>query len=142
MLNEFLNIYESGLKDGQLSLTQTEATHKICEKINLLINHFNLLEYNTNESIKEFNEKVEYYLNSGMNEEVNKKLDEYVENGTMETIINNHIFSEIKNQLQDIKKEIEDFKKLYNINKIETDSKIKINSDEIRKINALISSRQ
>ena len=37
MLNEFLNIYESGLKDGQKSLTQTEAIHRLSEKINLLI---------------------------------------------------------------------------------------------------------
>ena len=73
MLNEFLNIYDSGLRDEKHSLTQTEAIHKICEKINLLINHFNLLEYNTNESIKDFSDKVDYYLNNGMIDEVNNK---------------------------------------------------------------------
>ena len=91
MLNEILNIYESGLRDGQQSLTQTEAIHKICEKINLLINHFNLLEYNTNEAIKEFSDKVEYYLNNGMIEEVSDKLDKFSQDGTIKTIINDVI---------------------------------------------------
>ena len=122
MLNEILNIYDSGLRDGQQSLTQTEAIHKICEKINLLINHFNLLEYNTNEVIKEFSDKVEYYLNNGMIEEVCRKLDEFAENGTLDTIINNHIFGEIKNQIQDIKTDISDFKQTYIDNKNNTDN--------------------
>ena len=37
MLNEFLNIYESGLRDANASLTIPEAIHRIVEKINLLI---------------------------------------------------------------------------------------------------------
>ena len=62
MINEFLDIYEAGLRDSRASLTTTEAIHRIVEKTNLLIRHFNLLEDNTNESIKEFTEKIEYYL--------------------------------------------------------------------------------
>ena len=111
MLNEILNIYESGLRDGQQSLTQTEAIHKICEKINLLINHFNLLEYNTNEAIKEFSDKVEYYLNNGMIEEVSDKLDKFSQDGTLDRIINEQIFNDINNSI-----------------------KIKNNADEISKI--------
>ena len=131
MLNEILNIYESGLRDGQQSLTQTEAIHKICEKINLLINHFNLLEYNTNEAIKEFSDKVEYYLNNGMVEEVCRKLDEFAENGTLDTIINDHVFGEIKSQIQDIKSDIADFKQTYIDNKTVTDNKIQANANAI-----------
>ena len=131
MLNEILNIYESGLRDGQQSLTQTEAIHKICEKINLLINHFNLLEYNTNEAIKEFSDKVEYYLNNGMVEEVCRKLDEFAENGTLDTIINDHVFGEIKSQIQDIKSDITDFKQTYIDNKTVTDNKIQANANAI-----------
>ena len=66
MLNEFLNIYESGLRDANASLTIPEAIHRIVEKINLLIKHFNLLEDNVNGSIDDFSEKIEYYLNNGM----------------------------------------------------------------------------
>ena len=131
MLNEILNIYEAGLKDGQHSLTQTEAIHKICEKINLLINHFNLLEYNCNTSIDNFSEKVEYYLNNGMIDEVSKKLDEFSEDGTLDTIINNHIFGDINNQINDIKNDLDNFKNLYDVNKTNTDSLITANSNAI-----------
>lgn len=131
MLNEMLNIYESGLRDSQKSLTQTEAIHKICEKINLLINHFNLLEYNTNESIKDFNDKVEYYLNNGMIEEVCQKLDEFSEDGTLDRIINEQIFADINNQINEIKKELNSFKDIYNNNKFNTDNAIKTNVNSI-----------
>ena len=152
MLNEFLNIYESGLKDGQNSLTQTEAVHRLSEKINLLIYHFNLLEDNVNESIKDFTDKIEYYLNNGMVEEVCRKLDEFAENGTLDTIINDHVFGEIKSQIQDIKSDISRFKQTYENNKTVTDNtiqannnainnnaiKIQTNADEISKINAWV----
>ena len=106
MINEFLNIYESGLKDGQNSLTQTEAVHRLSEKINLLIYHFNLLEDNCNTSIKDFSEKVEYYLNNGMIDEVSKKLDEFVDDGTLNEIINKKIFDDINEQIKIIKSDI------------------------------------
>ena len=152
MLNEFLNIYESGLKDGQKSLTQTEAVHRLSEKINLLIYHFNLLEDNCNTSIKDFSDKVEYYLNNGMIDEVSKKLDEFAENGTLDTIINDHVFGEIKSQIQDIKSDITRFKQTYENNKTVTDNtiqantnainnnatKIQTNADEISRINAWV----
>ena len=138
MLNEILNIYESGLRDSQKSLTQTEAIHKICEKINLLINHFNLLEYNTNESIKDFSDKVEYYLNNGMVEEVCQKLDEFSEDGSLDRIINEQIFVDINNQIRDIKNDIISFKNLYNTNKNNTDKLIQLNSDAINKSNEKI----
>ena len=70
MINEFLDIYEAGLRDSRASLTMTEAIHRIVEKTNLLIRHFNLLEDNVNESIKDFTEKIEYYLNNGMIDDV------------------------------------------------------------------------
>ena len=154
MLNEILNIYDSGLRDGQQSLTQTEAIHKICEKINLLINHFNLLEYNTNEAIKDFSDKVEYYLNNGMIEEVSDKLDEFSQDGTLDRIINEQIFDEINKEIRDIKSGINKFKELYNTNKDYTDrlinsnsnsinenrDNIRNNTNEINKINSLLSS--
>ena len=152
MLNEILNIYDSGLRDGQQSLTQSEAIHKICEKINLLINHFNLLEYNTNEAIKEFSDKVEYYLNNGMIEAVSDKLDEFSQDGTLDRIINEQIFNDINNSINQIKSDLADFRKIYIDNKNNTDNiiaentksidensiKIKNNADEISKINTWV----
>ena len=131
MINEFLDIYEAGLRDAKAGLTMTEAIHRIVEKTNLLIRHFNLLEDNVNESIKDFAEKVEYYLNNGMVEEVCRKLDEFAKDGTLDTIINDHVFGEIKNQIQDIKTDIADFKQTYTDNKTETDNKIQTNADAI-----------
>ena len=131
MINEFLDIFESGLRDAKAGLTMTEAIHRIVEKTNLLIRHFNLLEDNVNESIKDFAEKVEYYLNNGMVDEVCRKLDEFAENGTLDTIINDHIFGEIKNQIQDIKTDIVNFKQIYNTNKTATDRKIQDNANSI-----------
>ena len=103
MINEFLDIYEAGLRDSRAGLTTTEAIHRIVEKTNLLIRHFNLLEDNVNESIKDFTEKIEYYLNNGMIDEVSKKLDELVENGTIEAIINDKLLAEIKSDVEILK---------------------------------------
>ena len=103
MINEFLDIYEAGLRDSRASLTMTEAIHRIVEKTNLLIRHFNLLEDNVNESIKDFSEKVEYYLNNGMIDEVSKKFDELVENGTIDRIINDKLFNEIRRDIDSLK---------------------------------------
>lgn len=152
MLNEFLNIYESGLRDANASLTIPEAIHRIVEKINLVIKHFNLLEDNVNNSIDDFSEKIEYYLNNGMIDEVSKKLDQFVKDGTLATIINEQVFTEINNQITDIKSDISAFKELYNTNKTITDNaitantnaittngtKIQKNTDEINKVSAWV----
>ena len=111
MINEFLDIYEAGLRDSRASLTTSEAIHRIVEKTNLLIRHFNLLEDNVNDSIDDFSKKVEYYLNNGMTEEVCKKLDELVENGKLGTIINEHVFGETKSQIDEIKSQIQEIKR-------------------------------
>ena len=103
MINEFLDIYEAGLRDAKAGLTTTEAIHRLVEKTNLLIRHFNLLEDNCNESIKDFSDKVEYYLNNGMIDEVSKKLDELDKDGTLDRIINQELLTEIKNDIDEIK---------------------------------------
>ena len=105
MINEFLDIYEAGLRDARAGLTTTEAIHRIVEKTNLLIRHFNLVQDNTNESIKDFSDKIEYYLNNGMIDEVSNKLDEFVKDGTLDKIINDNVFKKIKSQIDEIKSE-------------------------------------
>ena len=87
-----------------------------------------------------------------MDEEVCRKLDQFAEDGTLDTIINDHVFGEIKSQIQDIKTDIANFKQTYENNKTETDNtiqanaisinnnatKIKQNADEISRINAWV----
>ena len=153
MINEFLDIYESGLRDANAGLTIPEAIHRIVEKTNLIIRHFNLLEDNVNGSIDDFSEKIEYYLNNGMVDEVSKKLDQFVKDGTLATIINEQVFADLNNQINTVKSELTAFKELYNTNKTSTDNaitantnaitangaKIQKNADEISKVSAWVS---
>ena len=131
MLNEILNIYECGLRDGKKGLTQTEAIHRIVEKINLIIEHFNVLEYNCNKSIEEFSEKIEYYLNNGMIDEVDKKLDQFTQDGTFDKLINEKLFNEINGKIKEVKNDLVDFKQMYNENKNATDNVIQMLSSTI-----------
>ena len=131
MLNEILNIYECGLRDGKKGLTQTEAIHRIVEKINLIIEHFNVLEYNCNKSIEDFSEKVEYYLNNGMVDEVDKKLDQFTQDGTFDLILNQKLFNEINDKIEEVKNDLVNFKQLYNENKNATNNTIQTLSSGI-----------
>ena len=131
MLNEILNIYDCGLRDGKKGLTQTEAIHRIVEKINLIIEHFNVLEYNCNKSIEDFSEKVEYYLNNGMIDEVDKKLDQFTQDGTFDKLINEKLFNEINGKIKEVKNDLVDFKQMYNENKNATDNVIQMLSSAI-----------
>ena len=131
MLNEILNIYDCGLRDGKKGLTQTEAIHRIVEKINLIIQHFNVLENNCNKSIEDFSEKVEYYLNNGMVEEVDKKLDQFTQDGTFDKLINEKLFNEINGKIEEVKNDLVDFKQMYNENKNATDNVIQMLSSAI-----------
>ena len=131
MLNEILNIYDCGLRDGKKGLTQTEAIHRIVEKINLIIEHFNVLEYNCNKSIEDFSEKIEYYLNNGMIDEVDKKLDQFTQDGTFDKLINEKLFNEINGKIKEVKNDLADFKQMYNENKNATDNVIQMLSSAI-----------
>ena len=131
MLNEILNIYDSGLRDGKKGLTQTEAIHRIVEKINLIIEHFNVLENNCNKSIEDFSEKIEYYLNNGMIDEVDKKLDQFTQDGTFDKLINEKLFNEINGKIEEVKNDLVNFKQMYNENKNATDNVIQMLSSAI-----------
>src|SRR5574344_1909153 len=131
MLNEILNIYDCGLRDGKKGLTKTETIHRIVEKINLIIEHFNVLENNCNKSINDFSEKVEYYLNNGMIDEVDKKLNQFTQDGTFDLIINEKLFNEINGKIEEVKNDLVNFKQLYNENKNATDNAIQELSSEI-----------
>ena len=131
MINEILNIYDCGLRDGKKGLTQTEAIHRIVEKINLIIEHFNVLEYNCNKSIEDFSEKVEYYLNNGMIDEVDKKLDQFTQDGTFDLILNKKLFNEINGKIEEVKNDLVNFKQMYNENKNATDNVIQMLSSGI-----------
>ena len=89
--SNLLNFYCSGIYDSTKSMTQTEIIMKVIEKLNLVILNFNDLETQLMKRMKEVEKDVNYYLDSGLKLEVDKKIDELIENGTIKSIINDVI---------------------------------------------------
>ena len=101
----------NGIYDNTKAMTQTEIIMQIIEKINLVILNFNNLENQTLKNMKNLDKQVNYYLDSGMKLEVSKKINEMVEDGSFNSIVNNELLYDLNNQISDIKEEIEELKK-------------------------------
>ena len=99
--SNLLNFYCSGIYDSSKALTETEIIMKVLEKLNLVILNFNNLESQTLDNIKKLDKQVNYYLDTGMKIELGKKLDEMVNDGTFNSIINEQLFEELNNQILD-----------------------------------------
>ena len=65
--------------------------------------------------MKELEKEVNYYLGNGMKLEVSKKIDEMIENGTFNSIINDELLNEINNQVIINTEDIKDLKKLHHL---------------------------
>ena len=89
--SNLLNFYCSGIYDSTKALTETEIIMKVLEKLNLVILNFNNLESQTLNNMKNLEKQVNYYLDTGMKTEVNKQLNQMVEDGTIKSIIINVI---------------------------------------------------
>ena len=66
--------------------------------------------------MKNLEKQVNYYLDSGMKLEVNKKIDQMVEDGSFNTIINNELLYDLSNQVQTNTDDIAVIKERININ--------------------------
>ena len=86
--SNLLNFYCSGIYDSTKALTDTEIIMKVLEKLNLVILNFNDLECQLMKRMSALEKEVNYYLDTGMKLEVNKKLNEMYQDGTLKTIIN------------------------------------------------------
>ena len=86
--SNLLNFYCSGIYDNTKALTETEIIMKVLEKLNLVILNFNDLECQLMKRMSALEKEVNYYLDTGMKLEVNKKLNEMYQDGTLKTIIN------------------------------------------------------
>ena len=89
--SNLLNFYCTGIYDSTKAMTETEIIMKILEKINLVILNFNDLETQLMKRMTSLEKDVNYYLDTGLKLEVNKKLNEMVEDGTIKSIINDII---------------------------------------------------
>ena len=87
--SNLLNFYCSGIYDTTKALTETEIMMKVLEKINLVILNFNNLESQTMNNMKNLEKQVNYYLDTGMKTELNKQLNQMIEDGTIKSIIIN-----------------------------------------------------
>ena len=89
--SNLLNFYCTGVYDSTRALTDTEIIMKVLEKLNLVILNFNNLETQTLNNMKNLEKQINYYLDTGMKTEVNKQLNQMVEDGTIKSIIINVI---------------------------------------------------
>ena len=83
---------------------------KVLEKLNLVILNFNNLETQTLKNMKNMEKQINYYLDEGMKLEVNKKIDEMVEDGSFNSIINNELLFDLNNQVSNNTDDIETLK--------------------------------
>ena len=86
--SNLLNFYCNGIYDSTKALTETEIIMKVLEKLNLVILNFNDLECQLMNKMRSLEKEVNYYLDTGMKLEVNKKLNEMYQDGTLKSIIN------------------------------------------------------
>ena len=89
--NNLLNFYCNGIYDSTKAMTETEIIIKVLEKLNLVILNFNDLECQLIKRMTSLEKEVNYYLDTGIKLEVNKKPDEMVQDGTLKSIINDII---------------------------------------------------
>ena len=114
--SNLLNFYCSGIYDSSKALTETEIIMKVLEKLNLVILNFNDLENKTLNNMKSLEKEVNYYLDTGMRQEVEKKLDKMVEDGTLSNLINNEIFYDLNEQVTTNTQDIAALKQQINSN--------------------------
>ena len=101
MLNTIdkLNVSYNGIFYDNKPMTQSEQMHYLLSKLNMIIEHFNILDDTTREKIKELEETVDYYMNSGIVIETEKYLENMIKKGDFDKIINQKIFEDIQERL-------------------------------------------
>ena len=101
MLNTIdkLNVSYNGIFYNNKPMTQSEKMHYLLSKLNMIIEHFNILDDTTREKIKELEETVDYYMNSGIVIETEKYIENMIKKGDFDKIINQKIFEDIQERL-------------------------------------------
>lgn len=81
--------------------TSMELYYKIANKLNEVIKELMRFEGLVSDEVVEQNEKLIYLLGEGLNEEVVKKIDQMVKDGTMNSIINTNLFNDLNSQINE-----------------------------------------
>lgn len=86
-----LNVYSS-----------MELYSRVAKKLNEVIQSFDKLGVTVSEAIIEQNNDIQYLLNEGLTNEVINKINDMVNDGTMDLIINQNVLEELNSQIKDI----------------------------------------
>ena len=79
--------------------TAFDESLTLLEKMNKLIEYLNQMGVLVNDVVEQWNEVMEWIINDGITDTVLDRLDEMVDDGTLATIINEHIFEELNNKV-------------------------------------------
>ena len=79
--------------------TAFDESLTLLEKMNKLIEYLNQMGILVNDVVEQWNEVMEWIINDGITDTVLDRLDEMVDDGTLATIINEHIFEELNNKV-------------------------------------------
>lgn len=87
------------------SLTTDELMCKFAQKINIIIEHFKYLDDRCYNSDKAMEEKLQYLLGQGLEEQVARRLLELINNGTIGKLINETLLKNINDELESVVKQ-------------------------------------
>lgn len=86
--------------------TSMELYYKIANKLNEVIKELMRFEGLVSDEVVEQNEKLIYLLGEGLTNEVIKKINQMVQDGTMDSIINHNVFNSLNNKIDENKEEL------------------------------------
>lgn len=86
--------------------TSMELYYKIANKLNEVIKELMRFEGLVSDEVVEQNEKLIYLIGEGLNIEVVKKINQMIEDGTMDSIINHNVFNSLNNKIDECKEEL------------------------------------
>ena len=84
-----------------------ECYYEVANKLNEVIQSFNDLGVSVSEVIIDQNNNIQYLLNEGLMNEVVNKINQMITDGTMDTIINHNLFSELNSQIKEKANEVD-----------------------------------
>lgn len=82
--------------------TSMELYYKIANKLNEVIKELMRFEGVVSDEVVEQNEKLIYLIGEGLNIEVVKKINQMVQDGTMDSVINHNVFNSLNSQIKEI----------------------------------------
>jgi hypothetical protein len=80
----------------------------LVQKVNKVIVYLNQIGEITNDVVDQWNTVMEWVTGDGIGDTINLRLDAMVTDGTLDTIINQAIFSDLNQQITDLTKDLTD----------------------------------